>query len=374
MLNKNWFIIGSAITLSLSAYAENRHCGQPQRQLTAKTAQIIAGMICTLQANNLTERQARTAQNSENYVHRWNVITTEDSYVIDGVCATSLKNYDGLQRNNRIVHPGFRLQLSLPRFEDLCDFKAKGTITEIRAKDQVDADLGLVEKIQKITKDVIARQYKRTVIVAFRDIGFSDDQYDDIKNRGWGNGEQLHQDSRTGTRVLSSISLGMDPMSIFYGKLSGSSIFEGSQNNSNQMGIGSGRTMSYQQFFKQGPTSNTVSFSDVKAQFMFNRSLEPSLANRDVMTILGSQSELYIRQNGLMNEADNYDDRTDLEKRYQDINSNYDSDKTQSASNVFYGAAGGMFGCTMYKYEGDRNLIARFSAQDCRTQIRSAGF
>lgn len=382
MRSKNLIILGGTLILSITVFSkENRNCGQPFRQLTAKSAQVIASMICTLQANNLTEKQVRIADNSENFVHHWNVQTVDGAHVIDGVCAASIKRYDDARSKPIIVHPGYRLRMALPNYEDLCDFQVKGSLTEIVETASVDEKQkeSLIDKAQSLITKAIAKQAKRDVIVKFRDTGFFDDSHSLDKNSNWGSNAESQVESKKNQRILSHISLGMNVMSIFRGKLSGATLNEGWQDRSNKIGMGAGLTMTYQQFFKQGGANAlTTSYSDISARFIFSKSLEPSLANRDIMLISGSQNELYVRQNGLMNMDEDFDDRTEVQRRYEDVNNKYDSSKSQSASNVFYSqkiAAGtDTYGCTMYSYDGDRNLVTQFNVQDCRRQIRIVGW
>lgn len=76
-----------AVLVATSGFAgtqsENVSCGQNERQLSLTSAHAIAALICNLQANNLTEKLSRNAQNSFNFVHEWSVNTINDQFVID---------------------------------------------------------------------------------------------------------------------------------------------------------------------------------------------------------------------------------------------------------------------------------------------------
>lgn len=350
---------------SVSAQAANNNCGQQFRQISLTTAHTIAGMICSLHSNNMTEKFSRIEGNSFNFVHAIQVSRNENGFQVEGTCSTALRYYSETQHQPDIFHKGFKLSLSLPDYDDTCSPTYKGTLSEI--KDEREKEMNAVTKsIYDKVREMIVPENVRTVEVEFADTGY----------------RETNSDKYIGSRSLRSIRLGHNLHSIFASGLSSAGINQGYQSEENKMAIGKGGFTQEQFFYKTGSGIFKPDFSEINAIFQMNKALDPSLANRDALRLVGNSSELYIRQNGVTN-FDGDAEMNILPER--DTDSNRDlmmRDQasrvlSRGASNVFYvhnydtqSKVATVAGCSDYSYSGDYNTTA-MTASDCRVKVQS---
>ncbi len=359
-------LIFTLFSTSQSQAAANNNCGQAFRQLTLTTAHAIAGMICTLHSNNSTEKHSRTEANSFNFVHSFSVSNTSEGFQIQGTCSTALKYYSQLQHRPEISHPGFKLMLTLPDYDDRCSPTYKGTLSELSPLKDENKRNEITQAIYDNLRKTIAPKNVRTVEVEFYDTGYRDSSSGDF----------------IGSRALRSIRLGHNLYSIFASGLSSSAISQGFENRPNELGIGAGRMSQEQFFYKSRSGILKPDFTNINAIFQMNKATDPALANRDGLRLVGNSSELYIRQNGVTHfltdteleilPEKNQDDRT-----YDRLQSSVDRELQRGASNVFYthnydltNKIATVKGCSDYSYAGDYNRTA-MTASDCRTRIQS---
>jgi len=347
----------AVISTPKTAYAANNNCGQAFRQLSLTTAHTIAGMICTLHANNSTEKHSRTENNSFNFVHSYSVDRSDDGYKIEGTCSTSIKYYSQTQHRPDIAHPGFKLALTLPEYDDTCSPTYKGTLTEIKPRPET-----VYDQVRK----VVIPKNQRTIEVVFHDTGYRSTSSDEF----------------IGSRSLRSIRLGHNLHSIFASGLSSSAINQGFEDRPNEMAVGAGKFTQEQFFYKTGSGLFKPDFSRINAIFQMNKALDPSLANRDALRLVGNSTDLYIRQNGVTNfladtEREILPERNQNYHTYDRLQSSVDRELSRGASNVFYihnydltNKIATVKGCSDYSYSGDYNTTA-MTASDCRMRIQS---
>lgn len=345
VLFKNFFISAIVSTASLSVFAQatKQDCGQNFRQLSLTSAHAIAAMACNLQSNNLTEKLSRLEGNSLNFINKWTVAIDDSSFVIDATCSTSIRYYDRLASKPVIVHPGYRLQMVLPRFEATCDPTFSGTMTEIY-NSKVDENSSMIEKAQDATAKYYVERNVRSVNVSFKDSGFRDSA----------NGEYK------GGRTLSNINLGSGLFSMIRSGFSNASMNEGTQTSEeNKMAIGE-NSLAFDFFKTEKDTKSQLllapNFSLIKSGFQFNKATDPSLANRDILTISGFDRDLYIRQSGVTQIDDPRLDYSYVGGTTALFVRDYNT-RTQIAE---------VAGCTDYSYAGDYNTAGTMTTNDCR--------
>jgi hypothetical protein len=334
---------------------ENFNCGDANRQPTLTTAHTIAGMICTLHANNMTEKNVRSKQNSFNFAHEWTVqkvYKTDadsgqsyiDGYLIEGVCSKKIMYYSTSQKKGIVAHPGYDLNIKIDRTA-LCNPHFTGTLQEkyiSKAKPESSRYDQMIDTAQKR----MALSNKRTLNVSFQDLGYRSST------------SQEH----VSDRILSRISLGTNIFSMLRSQFTGASINQGGTSESNLMGIGQVG------FNFQTSNANEIKlpqFSIIKSIYQFNKSIDPSLANRDFMSISGEGLSLYIRQTGAT---------------AADLDSAKMSFSYMKATNVFYAsnidlnATVTMSGCTDYSYTGDLNSAEAMTVNDCKRVIQNLDY
>lgn len=327
LMNKTLFAVALSSTMLGASGAQasaNKNCGQPFRQLSLTTAHTIAGMICTLHANNSTEKHSRTEANSFNFVHSFSVARTDEGYKVDGTCSISLKYYSQLQHRPEIAHPGFKLSLVLPDYDDKCSPTYKGKLAEIKPPEETQSNVVAKTVYEQIRKVVVPKN-ERTIEVEFHDTGYRDASNGDF----------------VGARALRSIRLGHNLHSIFVSGLSSAAIHQGLEDRPNDMAVGAGKFTQEQFFYKTGSGLFKPDFTSINAIFQMNKASDPSLANRDGLRLVGNRSELYIRQNGVTNfmadtEREILPEKNQTYRTYDSLQSSVDRELERGASNVFY--------------------------------------
>lgn len=327
-----------------SAEPKTNLCNQDFRQISMTSAHAITALICNLQANSLTEKTSRNLDSSFNFVHQWKINIVEDNYEIEAICASELRYYEHKQLRPIVAHPGYRLKLNLPRFDEKCDPVYSGTISEIY-DEKLSEPKGVVDISKEVVRKALITSNVRDVRIRLKDTGFRDTTTRDFH----------------GARNLMKIELGVGVRSIFRSGFTSAGLSQGSMSSElNKMGFGDGTFMSYDRFYYKDSPLLAPDFVQIKAEFQFNKSADSSLANRDSLRISGFSRELYIRQGGVTQSADD----PKMEYDYVGGTSAFYVDNYDHQSKVTL-----VLGCTDYSYSGDYNTLGKMKTGDCRSLI-----